>query len=72
MKRFIDHGGHAMPKDAMKLLVFDRFFRFSFDIFNEIKKKKKLAEFVFSFSRPIFCKNQENGAGKFCNFTNFR
>ena len=35
----IDHGGHAMPNDAMKLLVFGRFFRFSFDIFNKIKKK---------------------------------
>ena len=54
-------GLYATPKDATKLAVFFRFFS---SLSFEISIKKQRAEVIFRLSRPVSCKNQENGSGK--------
>ena len=47
------------PKDATKLAVFFRFFR----VFPLTFQWKTACKVTFRLSRPVSCKNQENGAG---------
>ena len=57
----VDRGCTPAPKDATKLAVFlSLFSSLSFDI----SIKKQHAEVIFRLSRPVLCKNQENGSGK--------
>ena len=56
----VDRGCTPAPKDATKLAVFFRFFESFLWHFN----KKQHAEVIFRLSRPVLCKNQENGSGK--------
>ena len=55
----VERGYTPAPKDATKPAVFFRFFSF-FWLFN-IKQRE---EVIFRLSRPVSCKNQENGSGK--------
>ena len=56
----VDGGCTPAPKDATKLAVFFRFFR----VFPSTFNKRQRAEVIFRLSRPVSCKNQENGSGK--------
>ena len=60
----VDCGCTPAPKDNTKLAVFFwcsfAFFESFFLHFN----KKQRAEVIFRLSRPVSCKNQENGSGK--------